>query len=186
MKHLLIFIIAILSNAIITSAQNPIKQEISKKGSFELVAGINFVMPEFKATDYYGNTLSNNGFGNGFKVGLNYNIYAGRNSLSPKHLKIGTGLHYQAKNAEFFEDGNSVMKINTNYLTIPLYVRIAPFRQSYYSEKFFIELISQLDYLLNSKFTIGGNEFTGQDAAKLYRTYNYSAGLSVGYWFFKV
>jgi len=182
----ILVVIALLSNAITLSAQDAKKQNDPKKGAFELVAGINFVMPELKATDKYGNTLTNNGFGNGFKVGVNYNVFAGRNNLSPKHLKLGTGCHFQQKNAEFFEDGNSVMKINTNYLTIPLYVRIAPFRQSSISEKLFVELISEFDYMINSKLTIGNHVFSGNDAAQLYRKFNYSAGLSLGYWFMKI
>ena len=182
----ILVVIALLSNAITLSAQDAKKQNDPKKGAFELVAGINFVMPELKATDKYGNTLTNNGFGNGFKVGVNYNVFAGRNNLSPKHLKLGTGCHFQQKNAEFFEDGNSVMKINTNYLTIPLYVRIAPFRQSSISEKLYVELISEFDYMISSKLTIDNHVFSGNDAAQMYRKFNYSAGLSLGYWFMKI
>ena len=182
----ILVVIALLSNAITLSAQDAKKQNDPKKGAFELVAGINFVMPELKATDKYGNTLTNNGFGNGFKVGVNYNVFAGRNNLSPKHLKLGTGCHFQQKNAEFFEDGNSVMKINTNYLTIPLYVRIAPFRQSSISEKLYVELISEFDYMISSKLTIDNHVFSGNDAAQMYRKFNYSAGLSMGYWFMEI
>ena len=158
----------------------------NKKGAFELVAGINFTLPEFKVKDHSNNTLSKGGYGNGFKAGINYNYFAGRNGFAPRHLKVGTGLNYQAKNAELFEDGNSIFKINLNYLTVPLYVRVSPFRSSPAAEKFFIEIISEFDYLVSSKFTTVGHEFSGKDANLFYRKYNYSGGLSIGYWFLKL
>jgi hypothetical protein len=158
----------------------------NKKGAFELVAGINFTLPELKAKDYSNNTLSKGGYGNGFKAGINYNYFAGRNGFAPRHLKVGTGLNYQAKNAEFFEDGNSLFKINLNYLTVPLYVRVSPFRSSPAADKFFIEFISEFDYLVSSKFSVGKQEFTGKDAALFYRPFNYSTGISIGYWFLKL
>ena len=172
---------------------NPIKtgygtkaSKKNKKGAFEFVAGINFTLPELKAKDHSNNTLSKGGYGNGFKAGINYNYFAGRNGFAPKHLKVGTGLHYQAKNAEFFEDGNSSFKINLNYLTVPLYVRVSPFRSSPAAEKFFIEFISEFDYLVSSKFSVLEQEFTGKDADLFYRPFNYSTGISVGYWFIKL
>ena len=99
---------------------------------------------------------------------------------------MGTGIQYQAKNAEFFEDGESLMKINLNYLTVPLYVRVSPLRSSPAAEKFFIEIISEFDYLISSKFSVLEREFTGKDANLFYRKFNYSSGLSIGYWFFKL